>query len=532
MSKQLVYNAESCDYEPLNSQVEEGTRARTKQESTKVKLYEYLMFGITSRGYITSSLVLNTDLIELIANFARGTQKDIDFLSKTIINSREKWSVKNSVSIMSLVILSASNKAYAKDKFKKIFKDVIKTEDDLIEFMEFINTDSIRGFGKIIQHAISNWFDNLSPYEALKIKHRNRSYRSSGPGSQYTLADILRLCHAKPTSDEQSALYKWILTGEVTSDLHQSIRASEWYKKQTTLAPQKREITQNNNIPIEVLKPVKSPIDAYVNIFHQLTYDDLIKNFTFLAEKGVFHNDDVKKRLIKILNNKKTIKASGILPYQLLELYDQNTNEDFDILSSLEKAAENSLVNMPVIDQKVSIFVDSSLASYERFVTQNTKVPVHYSFSTLAAIISKIAKETEVYTFDESVDKKRIDNKKDILRISDQIVVDKTRTDSDLTRLFKYVVENNLESDTLIFLSSSKRWVEYLRNSEAGIYFQTYINSRLNQRRFIFLNIEEQTVSMSHDIPKTDFIHGWNDRNLKYLLYLLQIDKVKIDHII
>lgn len=532
MSKQLVYNAESCDYEPLNSQAEDNTRARTKQESTKVKLYEYLMFGITSRGYITSSLVLNTDLIELIANFARGTQKDIDFLSKTIVNSREKWNVKNSVSIMALVILSASNKAYAKDKFKKIFKDVIKTEDDLIEFMEFINTDSIRGFGKIIQNAISDWFDNLSPYEALKIKNKNRQSRHNASGTTYTVADILRLCHVKPKTDEQSALYKWIMTGELKEDLHQSIRAAEWYQKQTTLAPQKREITQNNNIPIEILQKVKSPTDAYVNVFHQLSFDDLMSNFTFLAEKGVFYNDDVKKRLEKILGNKTTIKKSGILPYQLLELYDQNTNQVFDVLALLEKAAENSLVNLPVIDKKISIFVDSSANALDMFASQSTKVPMHFTFSTLAAIISKIAKNTDIYTFNSTTEKKRIDNKKNILRISDQIVDDSRKRDLDYVQLFKYLVENNVDSDIFIFLSTGGRWEEHLRHSEAGVYYQSFVNSKNEQKRYIFLNANDRTEQLSHDLPKTDFIHGWHDRNLKYLLYLLQIDTTKIDRII
>lgn len=535
MSQQLVYNAETCEYEPIDLSGSVPEKARTKQESTKVKLYEYLMFGILKRGSIIDKIELNAEIVGIIRSFSVGTRKDIDFLVKTIIKSCTKWNTKNSIAILALVILSASPKTYAKEKFLQIFKDVVKTDDDLIEFMELIKTDSIRGFGKIIQKAIQKWFNDLSPYEALKIKRRQvRTPRQTANGAEYTISDILRLAHVKPKDDEQSSLYKWLLTGEFDSKIHQSIKASEWYKKTTTLSPQKREITKNNNIPVEVLKPIKSPVDAYINILPQLSFNDLLRNFTLLSEKGVFLNESAKKHVIKVFKSKQIINRSGALPHQFFELYDQNTSASIEILAALETAAENAYVNLPKINKKITIFVDRSGTAKSSFASDSTKVPLHYTFATFSSIIAKISKSTDIYTFSKDVVKQDFNSKENTLEISDSIIDKKTTSHStNNVELFKFLSESNIKSDILIFFSASLRWEEVLRGTDSGSYLTNYMNRIGGEtQRIIFVNSNNQGVMFDHTLRLTDFIHGWNERNLKYLLYLLQADYTKIDDII
>lgn len=531
MSTQKLYNADSCEYESINTTKQSKASLRSKVISQRTKLFQYLVFGVGEAGHISSYVLFNSELLELILHFATGTQKDIDFLSKTIIISKEKWASKNTLSILALVILSTSDKDYAKGKFKSIFKTIIKTETDLIEFMEFIKTGSIRGFGKIIQYSLKEWFNDLTPYNALKFS-QTYTHRDGGRGMTYTIADILKLSHVKAKNNEQNALFKWLLTKKVTTDLHSSIKAAMEYKSSTVTSAQKISLAENNNIPIDFIKRVKSSADAYSNILTNLTFEEIISNFTTLSKKGVFKNKDSCQYVIDLLTSENVIENSKVLPHQFFELYDQNTSVNLNILNALETAGEYAYSNLPIINKKITLFIDQGQQTLKSSATSESEIGFNYTFATFSAIISKMASDCRIYTFDNAVKKIEVNTENDTLTVSDQIVNKRPRKETNQVKVIKYLKENNHESDIIIFLTTGERWTNILRSTEAGSELSNYLNSCSEQPRLIFVNSNDINEQFTHTLPKTDFITGWNDRNLKYLIYLLQIDDINVDDMI
>ncbi len=238
------------------------------------------------------------------------------------------------------------------------------------------------------------------------------------------------------------------------------------------------------------------------------------------------------KRAIHILNNATTIKTSNIRPYKLLDLYDENILESKKICDALSTASELSTINLPKINKSITVFIDTSDIAQRVNTSSVSKMAPCYRFASLAAIFTRMFDTVDVYTFDESVNKKTIDINGSLVDISSSMIDINVKKRANEEIVFNFLDSSAINSDILIFFSADKLWESVLRNSPIPEYLTHYMNRASTSQQLIFITLQNNNITYTHSLRNTDFINGLNDKNLSYLFYLLQVDSKKIDDII
>jgi hypothetical protein len=85
--------------------------------------------------------------------------------------------------------------------------DVIRRADELAEFLAIYWRDGRCSIDNQVKKALAKAFNKFNAYQLAKYNH----------DKAIKLRDVLRICHAKPIDDEQSAVFKKIIEGTLES---------------------------------------------------------------------------------------------------------------------------------------------------------------------------------------------------------------------------------------------------------------------------------------------------------------------------
>lgn len=191
----------------------------------KERLMQYAVTGVLGRTFYVSQKKVVDDAIELIK------KSDAKDLANAIVTGRNEGYIRT-FPILGLVYLSLKDIVL----FKEVFSEVIKTGNDLGDFIDLCH--SVRGFGRGVKGAINKWLNaNVTPYYALKYRKQ--------------LADAIRICRIK----NDDCIYSYILRNSIDVSDEKNQLALEKY-------PQLRAF---NEIPI---------------LLKEKRYDDVAKNIS------------------------------------------------------------------------------------------------------------------------------------------------------------------------------------------------------------------------------------------------------------
>jgi 60 kDa SS-A/Ro ribonucleoprotein len=161
-----------------------------------------LIVGTAQSTYYAGKKELTDDFITTVQE---AIAIDPRRVADEILYASDGKSINNSAPIFALVLLSMGETPEAKVAFLEIFPQVVRTASHFYEWL--IYTKSLRGFGKIVKQAGTNWLsqDNVKKlaYQLLKYQQRNG----------YSHRDALRLFHVKPPTDEHDQLFHWAVKG-------------------------------------------------------------------------------------------------------------------------------------------------------------------------------------------------------------------------------------------------------------------------------------------------------------------------------
>ena len=163
----------------------------------------FLILGSEGGSYYASEQTLTVENASVIVELAKTQPCELIELIFDV--SRNGRAPKNDPALFALAIVVT----FAPDNWKRHALNglhlVARTGYHLQTFVRYLR--SLRGIGRAIRRGISGWFNKKAPadlgYQAIK-------YQSRGGMS---MRDLLRLCHARPSSAEHDALFKWIVDG-------------------------------------------------------------------------------------------------------------------------------------------------------------------------------------------------------------------------------------------------------------------------------------------------------------------------------
>jgi 60 kDa SS-A/Ro ribonucleoprotein len=277
-------------------------------------LHRCLLIGTAKSTYYAGKRELTDDFANVIRDCV---YEDPVRVAQEIVYASDGRAINNSAPIFALVLLSMGETPEAKRAFAEIFPQVIRTGSHFYEWMSY--SKSLRGFGKIVRACGKTWLSNPDvkalAYQLLKYQQRQG----------FSHRDALRLFHVKPTSDEQQALYHWVVKGwaELPAEIPSESLAQIWWYEWLKRNPEKtHEAIARGHLTHEMAAPVgKMDCQAWQLLFNEMPIGAMLRNLGSLTELGVLCADAPEnlQRVESVLNNRDRLRKGRIHPIDVLK---------------------------------------------------------------------------------------------------------------------------------------------------------------------------------------------------------------------
>jgi 60 kDa SS-A/Ro ribonucleoprotein len=415
--------------------------------------------------------------------------------------------------IVGLAALSAFDKSEKKTAFRKVFHHVVKTPDDLREFVSLCRSKAVRqGLGGEARDAVKRWLQHMTEYHAIKYGSDN----SEG----ITLRDIIRMAHPRPTNDKQRELFGWLVKGWENVGAEPSpTNPQVWALETLKRSNDEKEIislVETYRLTWEVVVPSvkKMTTGIWHALLKNMPYMALLRNLNTLERNGVMDNDTAKA-IAKRLSDPDGVKYSKQLPFRFFNAY-KAFKGDQNVKDALVDALEQSFVNLDKIDGRVCIANDIS-GSMGSPISDKGETRFCDVAGLLGAALFKKCDNVKLLPFDTGCHTVNVSRRSTIMDIASTIGLAGGGTSLDapvreLTHLKDKV-------DVFIGITDGEDW--------SGSGFLTaweHYKKTVSPKAKAFLI----TISPYRDwvaptgYPDVHFIMGWNDSVLRYISMTLK----------
>jgi len=186
----------------------------------------------------------------------------------------------------------------------------------LLHFANFM--EGFRGWGRAARRGVSDWFLNQDVdrlgYQFLKYAQRDG----------WAMRDLLRLAHPRSDDASQNALFKHIVTGEMSELLPAQIRAANELRPEMVLTPEGRAqavaLITNHRLPREAV-PTEflTRVEIWEALLQNMPIGAMIRNLGKMTQVGLIAPLSSASRLVvDRLGNAEALQKGRIHPINVL----------------------------------------------------------------------------------------------------------------------------------------------------------------------------------------------------------------------
>lgn len=268
-------------------------------------------------------------------------QVDAAMIARTAVYAREKGCMKDTPALLCAVL--ATKDVAVLDR---VFDRVCDNGRMVRNFVQIVRSGVTgrKSLGSAPKRMVQRWLEQRSD-EALL---------ADSVGMNPSLADVIRLAHPKPKDDAREAFYAWLVGDPVdAAKLPEIVQAYEAFKRQPDRVPPK--------VAFQLLTNLTLSADQWRKIARDGGLQMVRMNLNTFARQGVFADASVAEAIAARLRDAREIRASRILPYQLM-VAATNAGEGVpqSIRDALTDAMEIAIANVPAIEGRVAVCPDVS----------------------------------------------------------------------------------------------------------------------------------------------------------------------------
>ena len=273
-----------------------------------------LLIGTAQSTYYANKKELTDDFVDTLT---KAIALEPQRVASEIVYASDGRSINNSAPILALVLLSMGSTSEAKQAFREIFPQVVRTASHFYEWLNY--TKSMRGFGKVIKEVGKAWLSREDvkglAYQLLKYQQRHG----------FSNRDALRLFHIKPITEEHDRLYDWVVNGwsELPAAIPSAAMAQiwwyEWLKRNPRETP--RAIAEGH-LTHEMAAPVGNmDRQAWQLLFVTMPIGAMLRNLGSLTQLEVLRTDSTEnlERLEAVFNDRDYLRQGRIHPIDVLK---------------------------------------------------------------------------------------------------------------------------------------------------------------------------------------------------------------------
>ena len=398
---------------------------------------------------------------------------DPAFVAKLAVFARREFNMRSVSHVLTAYLAhEVEGKPYAKDTIKAI----TLRGDDVTEIMScYINLFGNRPIPNSLKKGIAEAMQGFDEYTLAKYK---------GDGKSVKMRDLLCICRPTPKNDEQSAMWKRLLNGELATP----------YTWET-------ELSANGNNTATWEKLIDSGKVGYMALLRNL------RNILTANPSNV-------NTVLDIIQDPVRVKKSKQLPFRYLSAYKELKNIGGSrVFDALENAIEASIENIPKLSGTTVIAVDTSGSMGNR-ISHKSDVTCGEIGMLLGLIANKICENSIFYTFDTSIKKHPVSSRNGVLYTTIHSASCGGGTIMQLP--FTAMIQEKINADRVIVISD---------NECNGGYWSKPVQSLADEYRKLngndiwvhAIDLQGYGTQQFHG-AKTNIIAGWSEKVLDFIM--------------
>lgn len=276
-----------------------------------------------------------------------------------------------------------------------LLQKVIMRADELAEFLALYWKDGKKPIGAQVKKGLAKAFLKFNEYSLAK-------YNRDGA---VKLRDVIKLCHVKPTNNEECILVKKTLGGYCENCGHHKMlhdnrelkipRADKWAKAK--VCKDFSELKLNTPDTWEVaISACGSDEEKKSAEWTRLIKENKLGALAFIRNLRNMEELNVKRELIK--NSLSTLDVKKVLPFRFIAAAIHAPKYEPD----LERLMLNSTLELPKLKGRTALYVDMS-GSMRVMLSINSDMSRADAACGLAIVMREICDDIDVYAFANDV---------------------------------------------------------------------------------------------------------------------------------
>lgn len=421
---------------------------------------------------------------------------DTEFVAKTAIYARQSGAMKDMPALLTAALTLSDP-----DLAVTVFKRVIDNGRMLRNFVQIMRSGQIgrTSLGSRPKRLVREWLESAS----------NKQLMQAATGSNPSLADIVKMVHPSPATDERRAFYGWLIGKPYdVAALPQEIAAFEAWKRDPSL--------DLPDVPFEWLTAFELTAEQWAQIAGRMGWQALRMNLNTLARKGAFAVPGVTEMVAGRLGDEAAMERVRPAPYQLMVALDQvDSGVPLAVQASLEKALEFSIAKVPALEGNVVVCPDvsGSMSSPATGYRKGASSKVRYIdiAALVAAAMLRTNRSALVMPFENDVVPLRLNpfarvavNAAKLAKIGGG----GTNVSAPLAELNR----KKAKVDTVIIVSDNESWIDPARRgSTATMNEWTKLKGRNPAAKLICIDIQPYGTTQAKDRKDIMNVGGFTD---------------------
>ena len=441
----------------------EGHAAYKMDDKTKLVTQVLTSFFNEAKFYGDNTEAMKETLKRVI-------DQDAEFVSRLAVFARREFNMRTVAHVLTAFL---AHEPKGKEFVRQTVKGVTLRGDDVTEIMAFY----LSAFGKPVPNSLKKGINDVlvtfDEYTLAKYK---------AEGKSVSMRDVFRITRPTPKDAEQSAMFKRLIDGNLAVPV-------TW----------ETELSAHGNNKGTWTKLIDS---------NKVGYMALLRNLRNIIAADPENIEKVFARL----ENPAAVRRSRQFPFRFMSAYMEIMNtagsRAFD---ALEKAAEASAANMPVLKGTTVIAIDVS-GSMGYKVSSKSSVTCAQIAMLLGLIANRMCENSIVYTFDTRIDKLAVSRHTGILYTA--IKKAKASGGTNMELPFIRMIQDRVKADRVIIVSDNEC------NSSYRGTVQSFADAyRRQSGRNIWVHAVDLMGYGTQQFagPRTNIIAGWSEKVFDFI---------------
>lgn len=383
-------------------------------------------------------------------------EDDPDWIARFVPYLRDEMWMRTASIVMAAELVRSVRQAETQFNSRQAVSEAIKRPDEPAEMLAYW----LSQYGRPIPMAIRRGVRD----SALRLYTPKNVIKYDGVRQLWRPADVISLLHIKPDTEEQSALFKWLLDrryGNVNAEgPYMNIEMIANYEWLYTMPTEEREVYldendfevfQSSGMTWEMISEWAGKMDAatWEKIIPSMGYMALLRNLRNFDQAEI--SDESREFVYNKLKDENEVRKSKQFPFRFLNAW--KAVDSLDWGGALEKALDYSTQNIPELRGNTLVLVDWSQSMEDPVSGRSQLKRYEIAGIVAAALGKKNGHNADVVVYSDGWKRVVIERNASVLRTMEKI---NGAVNHGGTRTFDALLSSYTNHDRVIILTDEQ----------------------------------------------------------------------------